>query len=98
MHNKISEDFRTQRVTLKDIERGQIRIPASSTAKTKSCFPKQKTNIRVQVKGHELEGKWDPRMGPDRERSGVLRLGGRLHELVTENEVLYFVHALDAVR
>ena len=38
--------------------------------------------------GRLLRASWDPRMGPDRERSGVLRIGRALRDLVQENEVL----------
>jgi hypothetical protein len=78
----------TQRVTAKDLERGQVRIPASKSAFTKSLFPAEKQKVIATVRGQRLEVSWDPRMGPDKERSGILRIGKRLSELVTEDEVL----------
>jgi hypothetical protein len=35
-----------------------------------------------------VRGSWDPRKGPDRERSGVLLIGKRLQELVLRDDVL----------
>jgi hypothetical protein len=61
----------TQVVTQADLEAGQIRIPARS----KHHFPLQRADLRVLVEDVELVAAWDPRMGPDRERSGILRVG-----------------------
>lgn len=61
----------TQVVTQADLDAGQIRIPARS----KHYFPPQRADLRIVVEDVELTAAWDPRMGPDRERSGVLRIG-----------------------
>ena len=54
-------------------------------------FPSERTDLIVEVRGVQLEGRWDPRFGPP-ERSGVMRVGKQLDELVAAEEVL----ALDA--
>lgn len=79
---------RTQRVTLKDLDAGRIRIPAASTAKTKDLFPPKKSNFEIALRGIRLPVAWDPRLGPDRERSGVLRVGAALKKLVAAEQVL----------
>lgn len=61
----------TQVVTQADLDAGQIRIPARS----KHHFPPQRADLQVIVEDVELNATWDPRMGPDRERSGTLRIG-----------------------
>lgn len=76
---------RTQRVTGKDLERGQIRLPRDA----KRFFPSGKANVEIVIRGSRAVASYDPRTGPDRERSAVLRLGkAALSQLVTENEVL----------
>lgn len=80
--------FSTQRVTATDLRAGRIRIPSSGSASTKTLFPSQKAPLRVTLKGRSVDASWDPRMGPDKERSGVLTVGPSLRELVAENEVL----------
>lgn len=81
--------YRTQRVTAADLSRGQIRIPVSGA--TKSLFPETKGTVRVGLRGSPTEAAWDPRVGPDRERSGVLRFPRRgeiLRGRVREEDVL----------
>ncbi|MFZ0306798.1 MAG: hypothetical protein WAL89_01375 [Candidatus Sulfotelmatobacter sp.] len=82
------QDYATQRITAHDLQRGQIRIPSKGASPTKSLFPPRKEAIDVILGGRLVPGKWDPRMGPDRERSGVLRVGSVLRELVCEDDVL----------
>ena len=83
--------YRTQRVTAKDREAGRIRIPAIGAAATKSLFPASRTSVNVILRGRLLKKvSWDPRMGPVRERSGVLQIRATiLQELVREDEVLF---------
>lgn len=76
--------LRSQRVTAADLGRGQIRIPRGPS---KALFPADRTDLTVNVRGVELSGRWDPRLGPP-ERSGVMRVGKQLAELVGEDEVL----------
>jgi hypothetical protein len=61
----------TQMVTQADLDAGQIRVPSRS----KHHFPADQAQLNVIVEDVELTATWDPRMGPDRERSGVLRFG-----------------------
>lgn len=75
----------TQRITAKDIEAGRIRLPARS----KYLLPRRRADVDVLLGARELPARWDPRTGPDRERSGVLAFGrGRLDGLVAPDEVL----------
>ena len=75
----------TQRITLVDIAKGRIRIPIGQ----KDTFPAERELITVRLKGVEFRDvAWDPRFGPDRERSGVLSIGKRLHGLVATDERL----------
>jgi hypothetical protein len=55
---------------------------------TKWLFPSAKGLVDVTLRGQALSASWDPRMGPDRERSGVLRVGPVLRQLVEEDVVL----------
>jgi hypothetical protein len=84
----VSSRTRTQRVTAADIAAGRIRIPI--TTETKEFFPQEKAQVTVALKGIRLSDcLYDPRLGPDRERSGVLRVPRELLESeVGENEVL----------
>lgn len=79
---------RTQRVTASDIEAGRVRIPTASMSPAKSILPGNACSVLVVLRGQEFECRWDPRMGPDRERSGVLYVGSILRGIVWENEVL----------
>jgi hypothetical protein len=65
--------YRTQPVTEKDLSAGQIRIPVSGP--TKALLPGSKGSLDVKLRGHVAQARWDPRLGPDRERSGVIRFG-----------------------
>jgi len=77
----------TQRVTEVDIEHGRIRIP--STGQTKALFPGRRGEVSISLRGLPMVVRWDPRLGPDRERSGVLGVGrGALRDRVRANEVL----------
>lgn len=60
-----------QPVTQNDRERGQIRLPRLA----KKFFPTEKGDVDVVLKGQRFSAAYDPRLGPDRERSAVLRLG-----------------------
>ena len=64
----------SQRVTDKDIESGQVRFPRPA----KRRFPEAAEDVRVDLRGLLIDPcRWNPRTGPDRERSGVLRVGRR---------------------
>ena len=60
----------TQKVTAADLKRGQLRVPKSS----KKIFPSGRGYVSVQIDDVVIDASWDPRVGPDRERSGVLRM------------------------
>lgn len=75
----------TQRVTAADLRAGRIRLPRAA----KRFFPAGKEDVEVILRGRRLRAAYDPRVGPDRERSGVLLIGrDPLAELVERNEVL----------
>lgn len=75
----------TQPVTSVDLANGRIRIPAA----TKPMFPSIKGRIDVRLRGVDFTVAYDPRNGPDRSRSGVLRIGpGALGGLVQPFERL----------
>ncbi len=88
---------RTQRVTRHDLARGQIRLPVESVSGAKASFPRAPSEVTVLLRGERLDVSYDPRFGPDRERSGVLRIGRRLRELVDEGEVLTVLRDADRV-
>lgn len=80
-----SSSLRSQQVTAADRDVGQIRIPSLS----KRAFPKQADTISVRLQGREVIARWNPRVGPDRERSGTLRVGRHvLAELVPVGTIL----------
>lgn len=82
--------LRSQQVTAADREAGQIRIPALS----KRAFPEQADTISVHLQGREVTARWNPRNGPDRERSGTLRVGRQLlAELVPVGTILIITAA-----
>lgn len=83
---------RTQPVTAADRRAGRIRVPRAA----KRAFPSERADVRVDLRGRELDCRWDPRFGPP-ERSGVLGAGkAALTELVSEGEILR-VEAVDGV-
>jgi TDG/mug DNA glycosylase family protein len=61
----------TQVVTESDKQRGQIRLPRAA----KSLFPDRKGQVDLVLLGQRVSVSYDPRTGPDRERSAVLRPG-----------------------
>jgi hypothetical protein len=75
----------SQRVTLADIRAGRIRFPREA----KRYFPTERESIQVVLRGVQLHAHYDPRTGPDRERSAVLALGkSNLEKLVRADETL----------
>lgn len=60
----------SQTVTDADVARGQIRFPRSA----KALLPSERCEMVASLKGVVVPAMWDPRLGPDRERSGVLRV------------------------
>ncbi len=60
----------TQPITQADILRSQLRVPSV----TKAIFPPSRAQIQIVLGDETYRASWDPRMGPDRERSGLIRL------------------------
>jgi hypothetical protein len=58
-------------VTAADKAAGRIRFPRSA----KGFFPSTRSSVTVVLRGIKVEGQYDPRVGPDRERSAVLSVG-----------------------
>jgi hypothetical protein len=78
-------DAVSQTVTEADIARGQIRFPRAA----KELLPTKRCDVLVSLRRVAIQARWDPRLGPDRERSGVLRVGhDHLRRLVTANSRL----------
>jgi hypothetical protein len=78
-------ELRSQRITVSDLAHGQIRLPRQ----TKALFPNKKSNVEVVLRGEPVTARYDPRLGPDRERSAVLRIDRELlSRVVRPNEVL----------
>jgi TDG/mug DNA glycosylase family protein len=85
---------RTQRITPTDIERGQIRLPRAA----KRFFPRERTIVDVVLRGARISAAYDPRTGPDRERSAVLRVGAsELRDRVRPDEILHVSRGLGGV-
>jgi hypothetical protein len=61
----------TQPITGVDLAHGRIRIPAA----TKRMFPSSRITIGITLRGVKMTVPYDPRNGPGRNRSGVIRIG-----------------------
>lgn len=66
-----AEDALSQPVTAADKTAGRIRFPRAA----KGLFPSSRSSVTVVMRGIRVEGHYDPRIGPDRERSAVLSVG-----------------------
>jgi len=76
---------RTQPVTEADLRAGRIRIPIGA----KGGLPPSRERLHVWLRSITMTSvAWDPRLGPDRERSGVLYIGSKLAAIVQPGEVL----------
>ncbi len=77
--------YQTQRITAGDIRRGIVRIPSPA----KVLFPAERAYVEIELRGECKSCRWDPRHGPDQERSGVLGVGTALmRSLVAADEQL----------
>jgi hypothetical protein len=77
----------TQLVTEADIGAGRIRIP--SAGNVKQLLPTERCRIDLTINGKRITAAWDPRIGEDKERSGVVSVPrALLRELVWPGEVL----------
>lgn len=86
---------RSQPVTLTDIKAGRIRFPREA----KRFFPNEPCFVNLVLRGERLEKRYDPRTGPDRERSAVLHVGrANTERLVQPNEVLTISKSGDLLR
>lgn len=74
----------SQRVTATDKTSGIIRFPKQA----KILFPNTKSEVEIVLLGARVRGSYDPRTGPDRERSAVLRVGRDVLGTVRTNERL----------
>ncbi len=75
----------SQRVTKVDLANGRIRLPHEA----KALFPAEKCYVSIVLRGQAMQVRYDPRMGPDQERSAVLGVGRQpLPSLVAKDEVL----------
>lgn len=81
----VAAPYYTQRITAGDIQRGIIRIPGPA----KVLLPLERGHVEIELRSERKSCRWDPRYGPDQERSGVLGIGTALmRRLVTEGERL----------
>jgi hypothetical protein len=60
-------------VSAADLVAGQIRV--TREPKRQLALPEAKVQLSVILRGEHLSVPWDPRLGPDKERSGLLRIG-----------------------
>lgn len=63
----------SQRVTKVDLANGRIRLPHEA----KVLFPAERSYVSIVLRGHPMEVRYDPRVGPDEERSAVLGIWPR---------------------
>jgi len=76
----------SQVVTATDIAAGRVRLPRSA----KALLPPRKGKVVIALRGHSMTVAYDPRLGPDRERSAVLQIGrARLESLLKPGDRLY---------
>lgn len=88
-----STQAETQRVTAKDIAAGIVRVPRAG----KRLFPAEGCRVSLVLRGVELgDVRWDPRFGPDQERSGVIGIGTEVAAELVEGDVLSITR-IDAV-
>jgi len=83
--DQVEAPAQTQPVRAGDREAGIVRVPSRS----KPLFPAERTLLAVVVRGVSLHDvRWDPRLGPDRERSGVLGIGKHDASRLSEGDTL----------
>jgi HEPN domain-containing protein len=93
--DQIEAPASTQPVTAGDRESGIVRVPSRS----KPLFPAERVLLAVVLRGEPLdEVRWDPRFGPDRERSGVLGIGKHVAAQLIEGETLRIAQIDGGVR
>jgi len=80
----MATSFQTQGIAAVDLEAGRIRIPHD----TKAVLPSGRQTVSIVLRGKPMVVAYDPRMGPDRERTGVLSIGRGLADLVEADDAL----------
>lgn len=76
----------SQILSATDIAAGRIRLPKPA----KALFPRERSRVLIALRGHSLLAAYDPRLGPDRERSAVLQVGrARLESVTKAGDRLY---------
>jgi hypothetical protein len=84
----------SQRVTKVDLANGRIRLPHEA----KALFPGEKSYISIVLRGEAMDVRYDPRMGPDQERSAVLGINRpTLQRLVSPDDVLELHRGVNGV-
>ena len=93
--DSVSGDYEpTQRVTPKDLEQGQIRLKQPA----RRFFPSGKERVEILLRGERIEASYDPKLGPDRPRSPLLRIDRRrLLSAIQPNEQLRVSRGLAGV-
>jgi hypothetical protein len=79
-----TEQAASQPVTAADNAAGRIRFPRQA----KGFFPTAHSSVTVVLRGIKVEGRYDSRTGPDRERSAVLNVGRQALARVAQSERL----------
>ena len=88
----VTPGHRSQNVTAKDIEVGQVRIPIGLT---KTILPPVRQDVVVVLRGRKMTCRWNPCYG-EKERSGVIRVGkAAAAELLSPGDVLAVSVAAD---
>lgn len=83
-------------VTDKDIQAGHIRV--TREPKREPGFPQERSTLDINFGGNAMRVSWDPRSGPDQERSGLLRIGRAVaYRLITTPQTLVILRRHDGV-
>lgn len=89
-----SDNAQSHQVTNADLEAGIIRLPRSA----KRFFPSVPTDVDVVLRGARADGRYNPRTGPDRDRSALLRVVGvELSDLVRPGDKLRISRGLGGI-
>jgi double-stranded uracil-DNA glycosylase len=84
----------TQRITNNDLQQGQIRLKQPA----RRFFPAAKGQVEILLRGERMTADYNPRLGPDRPRSPVLRIGRqRLRDALRPNEQLHITRGFAGV-
>jgi TDG/mug DNA glycosylase family protein len=75
---------KTQRITEVDLSNHRIRLPKAA----KRLFPSHRLSIQIELRGQMLDARYDPRTGPDRERSATLTFKKAMDSQIRPDEIL----------